>query len=135
MFLPIFLFEIRYRLKRPATWIYLGLFFLLGFLLMLGAAGAFGRGAVVIGGNTPNVQANAPGPLNFYVVVLSWFGVLVASALMGNGVYRDFEYRTHSLFFTSPISKWGYLGGRFLGSFMVALLVFAGIGLGLWLGT
>lgn len=135
MFLPIFLFEIRYRLKRPATWIYFGLFLILGLLLMLGAAGAFGKGAVVIGGNTPNVHANAPGPLNFYVAVLSWFGVLVASALMGNGVYRDFEYRTHSLFFTTPISKWSYLGGRFLGSLAVAVLVFTAIGLGLWLGT
>jgi ABC-2 type transport system permease protein len=135
MFLPIFLFEIQYRLRRPATWIYFGLFFLLGFLLMLGAAGAFGNGAIVIGGNTPNVRANAPGPLNFYIAILSWVGALVASALLGNGVYRDFEYRTHSLFFTTPITKWGYLGGRFLGSLAVAVAVFAALAVGLWLGT
>lgn len=135
MLLPIFLFEIRYRLQRPATWVYFGLFLLLGFVLMLGAAGAFGNGAIVIGGNTPNVRANAPGPLNFYIALLSWVGALVASALLGNGVYRDFEYRTHSLFFTAPISKWGYLGGRFLGSLVVAIGVFAALALGLWLGT
>ncbi len=135
MFLPIFLFEIRYRLRRPATWIYFSLFFLLAFILMLGAAGAFGNGSVVLGGNTPNVHANAPGPINFYIAILSWFGVLVASALLGNGVYRDFEHRTHSLFFTTPITKWGYLGGRFLGSLVVAIGVFSALALGLWLGT
>ena len=135
MFLPIFLFEIRYRLRRPATWIYFGLFLLLSFLLMLAAAGAFGNGALVIGGNTPNVHANAPGPLNFYIALLSWIGALVASALLGNSVYRDFEYRTHALFFTTPITKWGYLGGRFLGSLVVAIGVFGALGLGLWLGT
>lgn len=135
MFFPIFLFEIRYRLARPATWIYFGLFFVMAFLLMLAAAGAFPGGAVSIGGSSPTVRANAPSALNFYVAILSWFGVLVASALMGNGVYRDFEHRTASLFFTTPISKLSYLGGRFAGSFVVALLVFSGLLWGLWFGT
>jgi hypothetical protein len=45
-------------------------------------------------------------------------------------VYRDVEYQAHPLFYTKPISKWGYLGGRFLGSHAIAVLVFTGIGVG-----
>ncbi len=135
MFFPIFLFELRYRFKRPATWIYFGLFVLMAFLMMLAFGGAFPGGAISIGGVSPNVKANAPSVLNWLLTILSWFGVLVASALMGNPVHRDFEHRTASLFFTAPISKWGYLGGRFLGSLVVALLVFSGLALGAWLGT
>lgn len=135
MFSEIFLFELRYRLRRPATWIYFGLFLLMAFLLMLAAGGAFPGGAISFGGNSPNVKANAPSILNWILTILSWFGVLVASALLGNPVHRDFEYRTSSLFFTAPITRWGYLGGRFLGSLVVALLVFSGLALGAWLGT
>lgn len=135
MFLPIFLFELRYRLRRPATWVYAGLFFLMAFLLMLAAGGAFPGGAISIGGVGPQVRANAPSVLNWLLVLLSWFGVLVASAILGNPVHRDFEYRTHSLFFTTPITKWGYLGGRFLGSLVVAAGIFAFLALGMWLAT
>ncbi len=135
MFLPIFLFEIRYRLKRPATWIYFGLFATMAFLVMLAVGGAFPGGSISVGGVGPTVKANAPVVISWLLTVLSWFGVLVASALLGNGVYRDFEHRTASLFFTTPIDKVSYLGGRFAGSFVVALLVFSGLAIGAWLGT
>ncbi|HEX8655897.1 MAG TPA: hypothetical protein VF690_00095 [Hymenobacter sp.] len=42
MFLPILLFELKYRLKRPATWIYLLLLMLMAFLLVTAAGGGFG---------------------------------------------------------------------------------------------
>lgn len=134
MFLPIFLFELKYRFRRPATWIYFGLFLAMTFLFVTAAGGAFPGANISIGGNA-NVKVNAPHTISTICMVFSWFGVLVASALMGNPVYRDFEHRTHSLFYTTPISKWGYLGGRFWGSFVVALVVFSGIGLGYWLAT
>ncbi|GAB3229568.1 M1 family aminopeptidase [Hymenobacter seoulensis] len=134
MFLPIFLFELKYRFRRPATWIYFGLFLLMAFLLVTAAGGGLPGSSVSIGGNA-NVKLNAPHTISTMISVLSWIGVLVASALMSNSVYRDFEHKTHSLFFTTPISKWGYLGGRFLGSFVVAIVVFTGIGLGIWLAT
>jgi ABC-2 type transport system permease protein len=131
MFLPILLFELKYRLKRPATWIYFALLFLMAFLLVTAAGGGFGTGVnVSIGGDGQAVKINAPYSVSITVAVLSVFGVIIASSLMGNPVYRDFEYRTHPLFYTTPISKLGYLGGRFLGSYLIAVLVFSGIGLG-----
>ncbi|MGY3090033.1 ABC-2 type transport system permease protein [Hymenobacter sp. UYAg731] len=131
MFLPILLFEIKYRLRRPATWIYFLLLFAMAFLLVTAAGGGFGTGVkVAIGGDGQTVKINAPFSLNIITAVISVFGVIIASSLMGNPVYRDFEYRTHALFYTTPISKLGYLGGRFFGSYLIAVLVFSGIGLG-----
>lgn len=131
MFLPILLFELKYRLKRPATWIYFAILFVLAFLLVTAAGGGFGPGTdVSIGGDGQAVKINAPYSVSITITVLSVFGVIIASSLMGNPVYRDFEHRTHPLFYTTPISKIGYLGGRFLGSYLIAVLVFSGLGFG-----
>ncbi|MGI4883465.1 MAG: M1 family aminopeptidase [Janthinobacterium lividum] len=131
MFLPIFLFELKYRLKRPATWIYFFLLFLMAFLLVTAAGGGFGTGVSIgLGGDGQTVKINAPFSLNIITMILSVFGVIIASSLMGNPVYRDFEHRTYPLFYTTPISKWGYLGGRFWGSYLIAVLVFSGLGVG-----
>ncbi|WP_201983997.1 ABC transporter permease/M1 family aminopeptidase [Hymenobacter rubidus] len=135
MFLAIFLFELKYRLRRPATWIYFVILVLMGGLLAAAAGGIFGSGAnVSIGGDGGRVHVNSPHSISGAVALMSFFGLLITSAIMGNPVYRDFEHRTYSLFFTKPISKLGYLGGRFWGSFVVCVLVFSGIGLGMWLG-
>ncbi|AMR27337.1 hypothetical protein A0257_09685 [Hymenobacter psoromatis] len=131
MFLPIFLFELKYRLRRPATWIYFLLLALLAGLLVTAAGGGFGTGVgVSLGGDGQAVKVNAPFSVTITLGVLSTLGVIVSSALMANSVYRDFEYRTYPLFFTTPITKAGYLGGRFLGSYVVAALVFSGLGIG-----
>ncbi|WP_375438336.1 M1 family aminopeptidase [uncultured Hymenobacter sp.] len=131
MFLSILLFELKYRLRRPATWIYFGLLALMTFLLVTAAGGGFGSAVRVgLGGDGQSVKINSPFSLQIVFTIISVFGIIIASSLMGNPVYRDFEYRTHPLFYTTPISKWGYLGGRFFGSYLIAVLVFSGIGVG-----
>ncbi|WP_234795110.1 ABC transporter permease/M1 family aminopeptidase [Hymenobacter arizonensis] len=103
----------------------------MAFLLVTAAGGGFGTGVnVSLGGDGQAVKINSPFSVSITVAILSVFGVIIASSLMGNPVYRDFEYRTHPLFYTTPISKIGYLGGRFLGSYLIAVLVFSGIGFG-----
>ncbi|MBF9237038.1 hypothetical protein I2I05_06480 [Hymenobacter sp. BT683] len=135
MFLPIFLFELKYRLRRPATWIYFGILLIMGALVTAAAGGIFGSGVnVSLSADGGHVKVNSPHSISGAIAVLSYFGLLITSAIMGNPVYRDFEHRTHSLFFTTPITKAGYLGGRFLGSFVICVLVFTGIALGVALG-
>ncbi|WP_046244178.1 ABC transporter permease/M1 family aminopeptidase [Hymenobacter terrenus] len=136
MFFPIFLFELKYRLKRPATWIYFILLLLMGYLLVGLAGGLFGSGIQIgLGSDGQTDKINSPFSITVIVSIISVFGVVIASSLMGNSVYRDFEHRTHPLFYTTPITKWGYLGGRFLGAYVIAALVFSGIGLGAALGA
>ncbi len=126
--LPVFLFETRYRLRQPSTYLFFGLLFLLAF-------GFIASDVVRIVGGDAQVKLNAPLVIARMVVVLTIFGTLISSALVGTSVLRDFEYRTHELFFTTRVSKWDYLAGRFLGSFLVALLVFSGMLFGLWVGS
>ncbi|MBC5993758.1 ABC transporter permease/M1 family aminopeptidase [Pontibacter cellulosilyticus] len=135
MFKEIFLFELKYRLKRPATYIYFGLLFLMALFAMLALAGAFGGGVIIGDASGGKVNANSPYQINWIVTLLSWFGVLITSAMMGTPIFRDFEHKTHSLYYTTPISKAGYLFGRFLGSFLITLLVFLGVAVGAWAGT
>ena len=135
MFKEIFLFELKYRVKRPATYIYFLLLFLMAFLAMLGLAGAFGASVIIGDASGGKVYANSPYQLNWIVTLLSWFGVLITCSMMGTPIFRDFEHKTHSLYYTTPISKTGYLFGRFWGSFLITLLVFSGVALGAMAGT
>jgi len=135
MFLSIFFFEIRYRLKTPATYIYFGLFFAFAFLLSIIAGGAFDGSSVSFGGSGGKVFINSPYSIAMFTYALNYLGIIIIAAMVAGPVYRDFEYNSHSLFFTKPISKWDYLGGRFLGSCFVSVLVLTGIAFGLMLGN
>jgi len=134
MFTEIFLFELKYRIRRPATWIYFLVFFLLAFLFMIFLGGADENITVSLGDNA-KTNANSPFNLNGLISSLSFFAIPVISAIIGNSVYRDFEHNIHALFYTKPITKLGYLGGRFFGAFLVTLLVLSSIGFGLFAGT
>ncbi|NNK31412.1 MAG: hypothetical protein HKP04_11205, partial [Flavobacteriaceae bacterium] len=84
MFIDIFLFELRYRFKRPATWSYFGLLLLVSLLLV-----GFG--------NTPaseKVFHNAPILVAQLILLISIFGILITSAVMGVPLYRDLEHKT-----------------------------------------
>ena len=102
---------------------------------MLAAGGAFG-GDIIIGDlSAGNVLATSPFQINYIATTISWFGILITAAIMGKPVLRDFEYRMHCLYYSTPISKKGYLFGRFFGSFVVTCLVFTGMFFGAVLAT
>jgi ABC-2 type transport system permease protein len=125
-------FELVSRLKRLSTWIYFAIFFALAFLLMRIAGGAMQSASVAFGAGG-KVFANSPYLLNAFVNTLGLFGMLVISAVMGNAAYQDFEHRTFHLLFTTRASKRDYLLGRFAGALVTLLVIFASIGLGLYL--
>ncbi|HEX4143474.1 MAG TPA: M1 family aminopeptidase [Pirellulales bacterium] len=127
-------FEIRKRRGQLSTYVYFGLFFGLAFLTTLAAGGAFQGTAVIVGGSGGKTLINSPFVIFEMTSILSYFGLLVTSAIMGNAVYQDFHYRTFMFFFTAPIRKFDYLCGRFLGALLVLVAIFTSIGLGIWLG-
>ena len=124
MFKEIFLFEIKYRLKRPATWAYFGILLVFGLI-------------IAIGGNGPaseKVFVNSPIAIATMLSTISIFGVMMASAIMGVPVYRDIEHKTENYYFTYPISEKGYILGRFLGSLSILFLISLGFHIGLIVG-
>lgn len=120
-------FELVYRSKRPATYIYFFIIFLLCF-------GAVTSDFVSIGGGTGLVKENAPIVLTRMMIIISAVLTVITSAVMGVAVLRDFEYKTESLIFVNPISKGDYLLGRFSGSFLVALFIFSAMPLSFMIG-
>jgi ABC-type transport system involved in multi-copper enzyme maturation permease subunit len=129
--LSIARFELREELRRISTWVYFGIFFAIAFGFMMAVAGAwteFDLGSRVLLANSPSALAN----VTRGIAILS---VPITSALAGRAVHRDFETRIHPLFFTTPISKGAYLGGRYLAAVAANLFVLLAIPLGLMLAT
>lgn len=124
----IFLFELKYRFTRPATYLYFLIFFLLPLMAIM-------TESVSIGATSEKVFKNAPVVISTYMAIMSIFGILVASAIMGVPVYRDIEYKTNTYFFSLPISEKSYLLGRFFGSFLTLAFVFLSVGLAVMLGS
>ena len=127
-------FELRCRARAISTYVYFFLFAGLGCLIMAAGAGGI-EGASVSFGGGGKVMVNSPYAIANLTGLLSLFGFLVISAVMGRAAYRDFECRIDPLIFTSRLGKAAYLGGRFVAAAAVLVFVFAGIGIGLWVGT
>lgn len=122
-------FELQYRLKRPATWLYFGVLFLMACL-------ALSWDNLTVGGGTGQIKENAPVALAQISLLLSVLpGFFLMSGLMGVPIVRDREHKTESMLFTTTLSKGEYLFGRYIGSLLITLLVFSGILLGLITGS
>jgi hypothetical protein len=127
-------FDLARHFRSLSSYVYFLLLGAIALLLMLAAGGAFQSASVTVdsGGK---VLVNSPYTLSVFISLLSYFGLLIVSAITGKAAFHDFDCRTHSFFFTAPISKLSYLGGRFAASMLILLAVFSSIALGLALGT
>lgn len=121
-------FELRYHLRRPVNYVFMAVMFFLGFLFISSPA-------VRIGGVSGAVHINAPYVINTAIMVLTLVGMIFTSAISGTAILRDFEFKTHELLFTTRLQKSSFVFGRFVGAWIVTVLVFAACSLGLWLGS
>lgn len=122
-------FEIRYQFTRPVTWVYLLIFLVQG-LVFMGSPGV-----VLAGGGMGGVARNAPWALGGAMLMLVTLDQVLVAGIVGTSVLRDYQFKTHELLFTTPISRLTYLGGRFGAAFLVMVVLHLGLPLGLWLGT
>lgn len=128
MFREIFAFEFRYQLRNPVFLIATAIFAILAF-------GAVTSDTVQIGGAVGNINRNAPFVIMQFLLILSFFNIFTTTAFVAGSILRDHEYGTHEIFFSTPMRKRDFLFGRYLGSFLVAFLVFIGVALAILLGT
>ena len=77
---------------------------------------------------------NSPYALNGIITFIGFFGIVITAAIAGQATYQDIDSNSAVFFYTAPITKLDYLGGRFLGAFAIQILIFASIGLGTWIG-
>lgn len=128
MLKEILRFEFSYRKNRPATYIYFGILFILCFAAATSKYVSFDG---VAGGQ---IKENSPFFLTTIIIIMTFFMTFICSAIMGVAVLRDFEHKMESLMFSTTVSKFDYLIGRFLGSFIVMVLIYSSIWIALMLG-
>ncbi|MBN1116610.1 MAG: ABC transporter permease subunit [Bacteroidales bacterium] len=128
MLLQIILFEIKYRLNRPATYIYFAILFGFSFLIITLPDSTVSEAGEQLHKNSPYVISQLVGSF-----VL--FGSIILAGIMGVPVYREYDHNFNEIIFTLPVKKWEYLSGKFIGSYLIAVFVHLGIILGLMIGT
>ena len=127
MFGTFFWFELKLRFRSVSTYV----FFLIPFLMMFFAVSVEDFGPIGAG----KVFYNGPYALLLVFAQLTAFGVILIAAIFGPTILRDFQRDTYGLVFTKPISKFGYLMGKWAASFVVTLFVFSGLVWGGIIGT
>lgn len=128
MFKTFFFTELRYSLKQPMVYIFLGLFALLIF-------GATSSDSVMVGGSVGNVLRNSPHIITIYATVMSLFGLLIATAFFNNAALRDYSSGFNEILFSTPLSKPGFFFGRFFGAMLLSTIPMLGVFLGSIIGA
>ncbi|MCD6068106.1 MAG: hypothetical protein K0S33_2932 [Bacteroidetes bacterium] len=134
MFKSIFLFELKQGFKKPSTYIFFGIFFIIYLLF-----GMIFSGVIPIASGDSNILVTSAASVTGILVGLNQniFGLVnsvILVAIMATAIQKDYEYNTHSLFYTKPIKKSAYFFGRFFGAYCIGLFVFLSQILGYYLG-
>ena len=124
MWYEIFKFELKYRARRPDTYIY----FIILFLYSIVAVD------IIYDGVLDPLKRNAPIVIARTMGIISALFMMISSMIMGVSILRDFDHQMESLMFVNPIKKRDYLLGRFFGSFAILFFIHISIPLGMALG-
>ncbi|MCK5147882.1 ABC transporter permease [bacterium] len=120
-------FELKNRFNKVSTHIYFLLFVLISYMGIVRGSGPL---RMVGEARSIHLFVNAPFILYHLAVIMSYAGTLIACAFFGKAASRDYQYQTQGLFFSYPITKMNYVGGRFIGAALATLYVFSGAMLG-----
>jgi hypothetical protein len=129
MLWEFFTFELKFRLKSVSTYVYFFLWLAFSFLCV--ASESFGP----IGSGNGKILLNGPYANSLDDIYCCFFGVIIMAAIFGTSILRDFQRDTYQILFTKPITKLGYLGGRWAGSFVTTVFAFSGMMFGTFFGT
>lgn len=114
-----FLFEIKHWLRQPMTWIFLFINALLIFAALTNDNISIGSGG--------NVYKNAPLAIEQFFAIMSLIGLVAITSFFNATATRDFTYGMDQIVFASPIKKFDFFFGKFLGAFVIALIPYLGI--------
>ncbi|HEX4479362.1 MAG TPA: ABC transporter permease subunit, partial [Rudaea sp.] len=128
MFGEIFRFELKQQLRSPLFWMIALAFSALAFA-------AAGSDSIQVGGGVGNVHRNAPYVVTQMLLLFTVLGMFLITVFVAGGALRDYDNGTAELFFSTPISRTAYLGGRFTAGYVAAVLVMICVAFGLMTGV
>src|SRR5712671_3815300 len=120
-------FELRYQLRSPLFLICFAIFFIFTLVsvvsdrIQIGARG--------------NVHVNSPFAIMQTNGTLTLLALFVLVAFVANAVIRDDHSGFAPIIRTTRITKFDYLLGRFLGAWLVSVIVVAAVPLAIFLGS
>lgn len=124
----IFRFELRQQLKSPLFWMIMLAFAALAFA-------AAGSDSIQVGGGVGNTHRNAPYVVVSMLTVFLVLSMFLITVFVAGAALRDFDTNTAELFFSTPVRRSQYLGGRFAAGYVAAVLVMVAVALGLMTGV
>ena len=127
MLLAMLRFEWRYFVRQPSFIVTCLVFFLLPFLAMVVDQVQIGSGG--------NVLFNSPYAITQSLLILGIFGMFMVVNFVANTATRNDLNLMSEIISTKPIKPFGYNLGRFIGAYLVCVVVFSMVPLGLFLGS
>jgi ABC-2 type transport system permease protein len=115
-------FEIGYWLRGWMVWIFLFIIALLFFF-------ADGTDYVTIGTALDNTFRNSAFNIQNFYSVVTFFTAIMAPAFLNSAAARDFSLNTYQILFSTPLRRFDFLLGRFLGATMVSAIPMLGVSL------
>ncbi len=126
MFLNMLKFEWRYYVRQPSFYVTCLTFFLLPFLAMV-------SDSVIIGG--ANTTFNGSFAVSQTILVLGIFSMFLVVNFMATTATKNDSSHMTELLYTKPMNPLKYQLGRFFGTYLVILVVFAMVPLGILIGS
>jgi ABC-2 type transport system permease protein len=127
MFKHFLSFEVKFWLRGWMVWI----FFLIVGLLFFGAVSS---DQITVGNTLGNTYKNAPWVIENFYAVCSILTLLMTTAFVNSAASREFACNMNQIVFATPLRKFDYLAGRFLGSALVAVIPLLGVSAGILAG-
>jgi hypothetical protein len=127
MFALMTRFELSYYLRQPS-------FYVVGLLLFLISFLSVASDNVSIGGGG-EVFKNGPYAIGQNLLILSIFAMFLVVNFVGSSAVRNQQHQMEELIYSKPISPFAYQFGRFFGSYLVVLLVYIAVPLGMLLAS
>lgn len=132
MLKTILLFETKRWFRSWNFYLFVIIFFALGFLSMAAAVGYFDVFSTTTASNT---YENSPIAIT---QMLNGFSTLISfliPTVIGATVYRDFQSNIYTILYSYPFSKRDYLLGKFLSGLVISVLVVFSVAIGMILAS
>jgi ABC-2 type transport system permease protein len=126
MLLNMLKFEWRYYVRQPSFYVTCLIFFLLPFF-------ATTSENVRIGG--ANTIYNGSMAISQTMLIMGIFALFLVVNFIANTATKNDTFKMSELLYTKPINPFSYHVGRFLGAYLIVLVVFAMVPLGVLVGS
>ena len=127
MFLKMLAFEWRYYTRQPSFYVTSLVFFLIPFLAMVSDSVRIGGGG--------NVLYNGSFAITQTMLIMGIFSMFLVVNFIASTATRNDTTNMSEILYSKPINPLSYQLGRFFGSFLVILTVFAMVPLGTLIGS